>query len=63
MVSCEKKPKRSSVAAVAPGGGATERCPWEGKAWGGLMGEAALELVVKAFSDGLWEVREVQAPG
>lgn len=45
---------------VASGGGDVERCPWEGEAWGALMEEAALELVVKAFSDGLWEV---PAPG
>lgn len=46
---------------VAPGGGEMERCPLEGKAWGGLMEEAALELAI--FSDGLWEVREAPAPG
>lgn len=59
MVSCEKRPKRSHVVAVAPG----REVPRGGKGPGGLMEEAALELVVKAFSDGLWEVREDQAPG
>lgn len=61
MVSCEKRTERSRVVTVAPGGGEMERCPLEGKAWGRLMEEAALELAI--FSDGLWEVREVPAPG
>lgn len=62
LVSCEET-KKVPVVAATPGRGAMERGPIEGKAWGGFMKEVAFKLVVKAFSDGLWEVRSVQAPG